>query len=97
MVIKRLAFNRRVFYSRFPDFLIPGLFLFTVNGLGSMVGDALSFARNRYAPKAAIALGAILVAWIIGTVHWLHLLYFTLGLMELAIGLFVVRLRKLAA
>ena len=83
--------------SPFPDFLIPGLFLFTVNGLGSLIGAGLSFARHRYAGEAAIALGAILVAWIviqvaiINSVHWLHVLYFVLGLLELALGLAVRR------
>lgn len=87
----------------FPDFLIPGLFLFTVNGLGSMVGAGLSLARSRYAPEAAVLLGAILVAWIliqlaiIKSVHWLHILYFVLGFVELTLGLRLRRRRNSAA
>src|SRR5512139_4142391 len=46
--------------SIFPTYLVPGLFLFLVNGLGSLIGALLSFTRNRYAGLAAIALGAIL-------------------------------------
>jgi len=85
--------------SPFPDFLIPGLFLFTVNGLGSIVGAGLSLARSRYAPEAGVLLGAILVAWIIiqvaiiQSVHWLHILYFVLGFIELALGLHCRRWR----
>lgn len=81
--------------SLFPDFLIPGIFLLIVNGLGSMIGAGLSFTRRRYAQETAIILGAILVAWIviqviiINSIHWLHVLYFILGLVELGIGLFI--------
>ena len=85
--------------SPFPDFLIPGLFLLAVNGVGSMIGAGLSFARRRYAQEIAIVLGAILVAWIviqvviICSVHWLHVLYFILGVVELGIGLYIRRRR----
>jgi hypothetical protein len=89
--------------SPFPDYLIPGLFLFTVNGLGSLVGAVLSFTRQRYAGEAGMALGAILMAWItiqvaiIRAVDPLHVLYFALGLLELALGLAVRRERGQAA
>ena len=83
--------------SPFPDFLIPGIFLLAVNGVGSMIGAGLSFTRRRYAQEIAIALGAILVAWIviqvviISSFHWLHVLYFILGVVELGIGLYIRR------
>ena len=81
--------------SPFPDFLIPGMFLLAVNGIGSMIGAGLSFTRRRYAQEIAIVLGAILVAWIviqviiISSFHWLHVLYFILGVVELGIGLYI--------
>ena len=83
--------------SLFPDFLIPGIFLLAVNGVGSMAGAGLSFARRRYAQEAAIVLGAILVAWIviqviiIRSIGWLHLLYFILGVVELGFGIYIRR------
>ncbi|HSB67476.1 MAG TPA: hypothetical protein VLD65_12940 [Anaerolineales bacterium] len=89
--------------SIFPDFLVPGLFLFLVNGVGSLVGAVLSFTKNRYAAPAAMALGAILVAWIviqvsiIRSIHWLHGLYFGLGLVEFALGVLLSRRQKMAA
>lgn len=89
--------------SPFPDFLIPGMFLFAVNGVGSMIGAGLSFTRRRYAQEIAIVLGAILVAWIviqvviISSFHWLHVLYFILGVVELGIGLYIRRRRFKAA
>jgi hypothetical protein len=89
--------------SPFPDFIIPGMFLFAVNGVGSMIGAGLSFTRRRYAQEIAIVLGAILVAWIviqvviISSFHWLHVLYFILGVVELGIGLYIRRRRLQAA
>lgn len=80
-------------YSPFTNFLIPGIVLFSVNGLGSLVGAAASFTRYRYAGAAAMALGAFLTAWIIIQVywlkafHWLHALYLGLGILELVLGL----------
>ncbi len=76
----------------FATFLIPGIVLFAVNGLGSLVGAVASFARHRYAGEAAMALGAFLVAWILVQVywmsgfHWLHWLYLSLGIAEAVLG-----------
>ncbi len=83
--------------SIFPNYLIPGLFLFAVNGLGSLAGAWLSFRKNRYAGPAAMALGLMLVAWIVIQVivirsfHWLQPLYFGLGLVELGLGVVIMR------
>ncbi len=85
--------------SPFPDFLIPGLFLLAVNGIGSLIGAGLSFTGKRYAPESAMILGAILVAWIviqvamIRSVGWLHVLYFILGFTELGMGWYIRRHR----
>jgi len=76
----------------FATFLIPGIVLLVVNGLGSLAGAVASFARHRYAGHAAVALGAFLVAWILIQVywfsgfHWLHWLYLGLGIVELTLG-----------
>lgn len=89
--------------SPFPDFLIPGLFLLLVNGFGSMIGAGMSFTRRRYAKDVAIILGLILVLWIviqliiISSFHWMHVLYFMLGLFELGLGLYIRRYQNRAA
>lgn len=89
--------------SLFPDFLIPGIFLLVVNGLGSLIGAGLSYARRRYAEEIAIVLGTILVAWIVIQVviirsfSWLQVLFFILGVIELGIGLYIRRYRFKAA
>jgi len=79
------------------NYLIPGLVLLGVNGLGSLLGGALSFRRHRYTGAVGIVLGALLIAWIvtqvamIGLVHWLQPLYFGLGVVEVILALLVRR------
>lgn len=83
--------------SVFLDFFIPGFFLFTVNGLGSLAGAYLTFTRNRWAGPVAAALGLILMAWIVIQVsifqgyNWMHVLYFALGLLEALLGVLLTR------
>jgi hypothetical protein len=79
--------------SPFPNFLIPGIVLLTVNGLGSLAGALLTFRRSRYAGLAAIGLGVFLAAWIViqviilgPPIHWLQWTYFVLGVVELVLG-----------
>jgi hypothetical protein len=45
----------------FPNYLLPGVFLFAVNGVASLVGGVLSLVRHRYAGLVAMALGALLI------------------------------------
>jgi hypothetical protein len=53
-----------------------------------MVGGVLSLARQRYGGAVAMALGALLIGWIvvqvamIGLVHWLQPLYLGLGVVD---------------
>ncbi len=83
--------------SPFSDYLIPGIVLFVVNGVGSLAGGVLSFFRYRHAGQIAAALGAFLMMWIvaqvwwIGLSHWLQPLYFGFGAVELALGLLLRR------
>jgi hypothetical protein len=78
--------------SPFSNFLIPGVFLLVVNGIGSLLGGIASFSRHRFAGEIAAGLGTFLMVWIAAQVwwmgvHWLHVLYFVLGLVELTLGL----------
>ncbi len=54
----------------FATFLVPGIVLFIVNGSGSLAG--------------AVAWIAVQVYWM--GLHWLHALYFGLGILEAALG-----------
>ena len=83
--------------SPFKDYLIPGIILFVVNGLGSLAGALASFNRKRYSGEIGLALGAFLVIWILVQLywvtwfHWLHALFLSLGLLELGLALLVRR------
>jgi disulfide bond formation protein DsbB len=87
--------------SPFPNYFIPGLILFGVNGVGSLIGAAMSFRRQRHAGVVAMALGVIMMAWlgiqvmVIGAVHWLQPFMFGAGLLEAILGFLVYR-RKTA-
>ena len=77
----------------FKNYLVPGIFLFSVNGIGSLIGAFLTFRRHTLASLAAVGLGAFLIAWIVVQViilgpppHWLQTLYFVLGAVELLLG-----------
>ena len=79
--------------SPFKSYFIPGIVLLTVNGIGSLAGGIASLKRYRCAGEIAAALGLFLALWIviqvywIGGIHWLHILYFVLGVVESLLGL----------
>jgi len=82
--------------SPFPSFLIPGLFLLGVNGVGTLVGAVLSFRGHRYAGEVAALLGLVMMGWITIQVivitsaaglSWLQPFYVVVGLVELGLGL----------
>lgn len=78
--------------SPFKSFLIPGLFLFLVNGSGNVIGAILSFRRKPISGLAGLTLGLIMVIWILFQVYWIGLssfmqpLFFVIGLIEALIG-----------
>lgn len=86
--------------SPFSTYLIPGVVLLAVNGIGSLVGSATSFTRRDSAGGIAVALGLFLVAWIVlqvyflATIHWAHALYFALGVLEAGMGWRLCRTRS---
>lgn len=77
----------------FVDYLIPGLVLFFVIGLGTSLAGVLTIRRNRYAGGLAVVCGVILIVWIvaqvwwIGLLHWLQPAFFALGFVESLLGL----------
>ena len=79
-------------HSPFTTFLIPGLFLLVVNGLGNVLGSVLSFMNNRMAGKAGLLLGVVLCLWMLFQVYWIGLTsflqpcFFVVGVTELFLG-----------
>jgi hypothetical protein len=58
-------------YSPFSDYVIPGLILFAVIGIGGVLTAAVNVADARAGAVAALAYGIILVGWILGELLFL--------------------------
>lgn len=77
----------------FTSYLIPGLVLLVVNGLGNTGGLVVTILKNKRAGDIAILFGFIMLAWIVAQVSWigyqsvLQPLYFFTGLGQLMAGL----------
>ncbi len=84
----------------FNTFLIPGIILFIVNGMGNMSGFVLSLRRTANAGAMGAFFGAIMMIWIttqvimIGYKDFLQPLYFATGMFQLISGLAYHKLRK---
>ncbi len=78
--------------SPFQNYLVPGLTLLLIIGVGNLIGSAASFLRYRYSGELTVFLGGFLALWIIlqviwlGLVSWLQPVYFLLGCGELLLG-----------
>jgi hypothetical protein len=83
--------------SPFVNFLIPGLILLIVLGVGNLLATILTFKRHHFSGSMAILLGIVLVIWICVQVYWiglgsfLQLLYLIFGLMEFALGYMIFK------
>lgn len=82
-------------YGPFHNFLIPGLFLLIVIGVGNVVSGIFVFKRSRYHEAISALMGAMLVAWIViqCAVLWainpLHVIFFGIGIAQVFLGLFL--------
>lgn len=76
----------------FSDFLIPGLILLIVNGLGNAAGFFATVREYRWAGDAGLVLGAIMMIWImtqvvmIGYQSLLQPIYLLTGLFQTIMG-----------
>jgi hypothetical protein len=78
--------------SPLRSFLLPGLFLFFINGIANALGAYFSFKQNKHAGYIALILGIILCLWIIIQVSWISLssflqpLFLAVGITEIFLG-----------
>jgi hypothetical protein len=82
--------------SPFSNYLIPGIILFTVNGLGSFAGAFLAFTKNKYTGVAGAGLGTILCGWILIQVMWIDYSWmqttiFIVGCIEFILSLLILK------
>ena len=75
----------------FTDFLIPGIFLFVVLGLGNII--AFITAKNKYQPYISGCFGIILCLWIViqcymlYTINVLHIIFFIIGIIQIFLSI----------
>ena len=85
--------------SIFGSYLVPGLYLLAMNGIGMVVLAALSIQRHRWAPWLTGVLGTGLVIWIgvqllvMPEVSYLQAMYGAIGLVLM--GVSVAWLRRI--
>ena len=84
----------------FNNYLIPGIVLFTFNGLGNLTAAFLSIFKNRYRAYIALFFGVVMLTWIISQVAWigyksfLQPLYFSTGLIQAVLGALLLKQEK---
>lgn len=82
--------------SPFSNFLIPGIILFLVNGIGQLWAGMLSLKRYSWSGHASAVFGIGLMIWIfiqvsmIGGGHCLQYAYFFIGVVEIVLA-FLIR------
>jgi hypothetical protein len=82
-------------HSPFKDFLIPGIILFTANGIFSFFAIVWTFFRWKHFSWLILAQGVLLSGWIlvqmvmIRQYSYLQLLYGSIGVSLFFIGLFL--------
>ncbi len=85
--------------SPFHDFLVPGIILFLVNGVGQLAAGILALRRHRWSGYIGAVFGFGLMIWIfvqvnmIGGGHVLQYSYFAAGLVETALA-FLMQSRR---
>ncbi|MBT2654526.1 hypothetical protein J7E81_04610 [Bacillus sp. ISL-18] len=78
--------------SPFEDFLIPGITLLIINGIGSILGSFFSFKRRLFAGQITMILGTAMVIWISAQVYWINWIswlqpvYLIVGIFEIILG-----------
>ncbi|MEE4198135.1 MAG: hypothetical protein V2I54_10860 [Bacteroidales bacterium] len=84
----------------FANYLLPGIVLFIVNGLGNITGFWITFKKKTKAPEVAVLFGILMMIWITAQVCWigyksfLQPLYFSTGLFQMILGIRLSRLKS---
>ena len=83
--------------SPFNNFLVPGIILFLINGVGQLTAGLMSFRRHPLAGYTGAVFGIGLMIWIfvqvsmIGGGHILQYSYFFLGTIETVLAFLMQR------
>lgn len=78
--------------SPFESFLIPGVFLLVFNGILQLTGAWLTFRKSTVSGNFGMAVGLILIFWLLAQVyyleltHFLQVVFFVIGVFEVYLG-----------
>lgn len=79
----------------FDDFLIPGILLFSVIGVGNLSASFFSLKFKEQAGLLGVMFGVALIIWIlaqmyfIGFSNWFQPIFLDLGTLQLVLGIFI--------
>jgi len=82
--------------SPFSNFLIPGIILFTVIGLGNLTSAIMFLFKSKLQGYISSVFSWGLVIWIVvqcimlNSVNFLHILFFTIGLIEATLSAIIL-------
>ena len=82
--------------SPFSNFLIPGIILFAVIGLGNIFSSITVLLKSKYQGYISSVFGWALVIWIIvqcimlQMVIYLHVIFFTIGLVQAILAMIIL-------
>lgn len=83
-------------YSPFSSFLVPGILLFGVIGLGNVLCAAILLLKSRFKGYTSSVTGWALVIWIIvqcimlRAVNYLHVIFFVIGLVQAVLSMSIL-------
>lgn len=87
--------------SPFSNFLIPGIILFTIIGLGNVISALMFRFKSRYQGYISSVFSWALVIWIVvqcimlNAIAFLHVLFFIIGLIQAALSMSILFEKKL--
>lgn len=82
--------------SPFSNFLIPGIILFAVIGLGNLISAVTILLKSRLQGYISSVFGWALVIWIVvqcimlRAIAFLHVLFFIIGLVEAGLAMIIL-------
>lgn len=88
-------------YSPFNDFLIPGIILLAMIGIGNIFSALTIYLKSRYQGYISSVFSWALVIWIVvqcimlNSVVFLHILYFVIGLIEAVLSIIILFKQRL--
>jgi hypothetical protein len=87
--------------SPFSNFLIPGIILFTIIGVGNIISALMFRFKLRFQGYISSVFSWALVIWIVvqcimmNSIVFLHVLFFTIGLIEAGLSMIIIFKKRL--